>query len=108
VRPVGNESRAPKPAAGARPNDPGDPVPGEAENAGERERSEMRRLVGRDEAQDRFVTSNTNGDKNRQDDEEPGDSLSPGATQREGDAERDRGRRIAHVVDEVSKECDAA
>jgi hypothetical protein len=61
-----------------------------------------------DEAQDRLRKRDAGADEDRKHDRQPGEALSANALQKEGDPERDRGQRVAEVVDQVGEEGDAA
>ena len=61
-----------------------------------------------DEAHDRHVERDAGGDEDREDDGEPGESLAADAPQEERDSERDRGERVAEVVDQVGEQRDRA
>ena len=60
------------------------------------------------EAHDRHVERNAGRDEDREDDGETGEPFAADAPEVEGDAERDRGQRVAEVVDQVGEESDGA
>jgi hypothetical protein len=59
-----------------------------------------------DEPQDGLVQRDARGDEDREHDCESREPLPAGASQKEGDAERDGGQCVSVVVDQVSKEGD--
>ena len=61
-----------------------------------------------DEAHDRLVESDAGRDEDREDDGEPGEPLAADAPEEEGDSQRDRGQRVAEVVDQVGEQRDRA
>jgi len=61
-----------------------------------------------DEPRHGLDASDARADEDRGDDGETGTSLGERGAQREGDAERDGGQRVAEVVDQVGEQSDAA
>jgi hypothetical protein len=59
-----------------------------------------------DEPQDGLVQRDARGDEDREHDCESREPLPAGASQKEGDAERDGGQCVSVVMDQVSKEGD--
>lgn len=64
----------------------------------------MGQILRMEEALDGLVEGCAGRDEDRQDDDEAGDLLGAEALEEEGDAEGNRGQRIAEVVDEVGEE----
>ena len=60
-----------------------------------------------DEALDRLAERHKSTDKDREHDRNTGQTFSFDAAEEEGKAERDRGQRIAEVVDQISEQRDA-
>ena len=81
-------------------------MPDEADNPGRGEHPQVGQVLRVDEALDRHVERDAGGDEDRENDGEPGESLSANAAQKERDPERDRGQGIAEVVDEVGQQRD--
>jgi hypothetical protein len=59
-----------------------------------------------DEAHDRLVERDAGRDEDGEDDGEPGELFASGASEKERDAERDRGEGVADVVDQVGEQRD--
>ena len=59
------------------------------------------------EAPDRLDARHARRDEDRRDDRQPGPALGALGAQPEGDPQRERGRRVAEVVDEVGQQGDA-
>jgi len=108
VRAVGDQWGTLEAAAGSRADLCCDPVAGEAEGARERQCPEVLYLARLDQAADCFIAGDAGAGKDGQHDGEPRPALGAGAAQRERDAQRDRRRGVAGVVDEVGKQRHAA
>src|SRR5687768_2377523 len=61
-----------------------------------------------EQAVDRLPARDARRDEDRENDGQPGDALRAEAPQGEGDSERDRGRRVTEVVDQIGEQGDAA
>ena len=105
---VGHKGRALEAPTGTGANEGRDPVAREAERPSRRERHQVLDVAGRDQSVDCLVAGDAGADEDRRDDRKPRPTLRAGASQREGDSERDRGRRVAGVVDQIGEQSDAA
>jgi hypothetical protein len=104
----GHQRGAGQPAAGAATDRSGAPVAREAEPPGERQRAQAVHWPRLEQTLRCLVAGNTGADEDRGHHRKPGDALGALAPQREGDAERDRGQRVARVVDQVGEQRDRA
>ena len=59
-----------------------------------------------DQPLDRLVEGDAGGEEDRGDDGEAGELLAAEAAEEERDAERDRGKRVAEVVDQIGEQRD--
>jgi hypothetical protein len=100
---VRDQRRAVEPASRSAADDSRDPVAEEADDSRRGKREELGWGLGVDQSGDRLEPCHAGGDEDRQDDEQPGDPLGSLRAQQEGDAEWDRGRRVAEVVDQVGE-----
>ena len=57
-----------------------------------------------DEALDRLAERDEGADEDRGDDREAGEALAAETAEEEGEPERNRGQRVAEVVDQVSEQ----
>ena len=100
---VRDQRRAREPPAGTQPHLGGDLVPDEADHPGGGEHPEVGQVLRVDEALDRLVERDAGRDEDREHDGEPGELLGAEVAQEERDPERDRGQRVAEVVDQVGQ-----
>ena len=108
VIPVGDERGTVEPAPGPQPHARRELVADEADQAGRGQHPQMGEVLRVQEPLDRLVQGDAGGDEDRRDDGEPGELLAARAAQEERDAERDRGERVAEVVDQVREQRDRA
>src|SRR5436309_8496292 len=67
----------------------------------------MREAARMDEALDRLAERDEGADEDGENDGQAGETLSLCAAKEEGEAERDRGERVAEVVDQIGEQGDA-
>jgi len=104
---VGDQCGAVEVASGAEADLGGDLVADESDQPGERERKQMVDVVGVDEPVDGVGGGDAGADEDRGEDEVAGAFLGDERAQQERRAERDGGRCIAEVVDQVGEQRDA-
>lgn len=84
------------------------PVAGEAEQTGADQDGEVRDFLGVDQTPDRLDSGDGGRDKDDDDDEVARVALRSLRAHQEGSAERNRGGRVAEVVDQIGEQGDAA
>jgi hypothetical protein len=104
---VGDERGAVEPVACAKPNLRRELVAEVPDHARTGERPEVGELLGVDQPDDRFVQRDASRKEDREDDRVAGPPFGAGAAEEEGRADRDRGQRIARIVDQIGEERDA-
>ena len=105
---VRDQRRAAQPSPSPRTKHRGDPIAGESHRTGKRQRQQVIGCARVQQAVNGHKAGYAGADQNRGDDEEAGEALGPFGAQQKGDTERNRGQRVAEVVDQIGEQRDAA
>ena len=103
---VGYKGVALEPATGTGADQRGDPVAREPERPSRRERQQVLDVLGREQSVHSLVAGDAGADEDGRDDRQPRPTLRLGAPKRESDPQRDRGGRVAGVVDQIGEQRD--
>ena len=104
---VGDQGGAVEPRPAAEPQPRGELVAGEPDDARERQRAEVVQVLRVDRGAHRLDPRDAGADEDREDHEEARAPLGGDGAQQERDPQRDRGERVAGVVDQVGQQRDA-